>query len=349
MDKFSYSSVHIKFSRILAVVFLATFLPLLAGCSIENLYIVYDDGRNLYIVEPNNPNPTSSQLDIRGISPDASPNGQSLSFIFDNPSGRHIGTWNSHPEIEWNKPLEFDILIFDPTPINSSEYLFSAIEPKVEGFPDSSYMDIYSSNQKKNITNFRSMDFEPSVSPNGNSLAFATSRISNSDIYTNERPLTDRQSIEKIREWHITKRGIIYNTYRDHNIDIFISKIDGTNPLRLTSARALDHQPDWSHDGDWIIFTSLRHINSELFVIRKDGTDLKRLTNNQYNDAEPSWSPDGKLIAFASDRSGSKNIYTMSPDGTNQTQITNTLSDLHSPTWIKCNPGFFGRVGKTCP
>ena len=111
----------------------------------------------------------------------------------------------------------------------------------------------------------------------------------------------------------------------------------------------MDHQPDWSHDGDWIVFSSLRHNNSEIFIIRKDGNELKRLTNNQYQDEEPSWSPDGNLIAFTSDRSGSKNIYTMNPDGTNQIQITNTLSDLHSPTWIKCNPGIFGKVSKTCP
>ena len=348
MNRFSFSSIQIRLYRSLAILFVASFFPLLTSCSDENLYLVYDDGKHLYIGKVDNPNPAPLFPDILGISPDASPSGQSLSFISDNSSGRLIGTWRIQSKIEWDKSSEFETFIFNPTP-NRSGYLFSALKMKSSDSIDSSYMDIHSSNPKKSITNFRSMDFEPSISPNGNLVAFVSNRISNTDIYTNERPLSDRQAIEKVKEWNITERGIIYNTYRDHNIDIFISDLEGTNPIRLTSARALDHQPDWSPDGNWIVFSSLRHNNSEIFMIRKDGTELKRLTNNQYNDEEPAWSPNGNSIAFVSDRSGSKNIYTMSPDGTNQTQITNTFSNLHSPTWIKCNPGILGKIGKTCP
>ena len=83
--------------------------------------------------------------------------------------------------------------------------------------------------------------------------------------------------------------------------------------------------------------------------IKNDGTKLQRLTNNQTNDEDPAWSPDGNLIAFTSDRSGSKNVYVMKPDGTNQIAITHALSNLYSPTWIKCKPGIFKKVGKTCP
>ena len=341
MAKFSFPSIDTPFGWCLPIIFLWIVTVCLTSCNYENLYLVYDDGKYLYIAEADNPKPSLLLPNIHGISPDASPNGEALSFISDESSDRLIGTWHIHSNLQWDIHPEFGQFIFNPTPLNRSTHLFSALS--------SQYMDIYSSVQKKNITNFRSMDFEPSISPNGNLLAFTSNRISNTDIYTNERPLSDRQAIEKVKEWDITQRGITYNTYRDHNIDIFISNVDGRNPLRLTSARAMDHQPDWSHDGDWIVFSSLRHNNSEIFIIRKDGNELKRLTNNQYQDEEPSWSPDGNLIAFTSDRSGSKNIYTMNPDGTNQIQITNTLSDLHSPTWIKCNPGIFGKVSKTCP
>ena len=337
----SFPLIHTRFGSCLPIIFLWLLLACLTSCNRENIYLVYDDGKHLYISEVDNPNPTLLLPNIYGISPDASPNGQLLSFISDGSSDRLIGTWNIHSNLEWHKHPEFGQFIFNPTPLNRSTHLFSALR--------SGHLDIYSSGQKNNITNFRSMDFQPSVSPNGYRLAFTSNRISNTDIYTNERPLSDRQAIENIQEWNITERGIIYNTYRDHNIDIFTSNIDGTNPLRLTFARALDHQPDWSHDGEWIVFSSLRHSNSEIFIIRKDGNKLKRLTNNQYNDEDPSWSPDGNLIAFISDRSGSKNIYTMKPDGTKQIPISDTLSDLHSPTWIKCNPGIFGKVSKTCP
>lgn len=318
----------------------------MAGCTSEKLYIVYDDGKSLYKMEIENKNPrhTASQIlypGTPGINPDASSNGHFLSFISNSASERVIGIWRVHGKVEWHAHPEFNSYIFNPSPIDDTKYAFSAL--------NSTYLDIYSSNQTKNITNFRSMDFEPSISPNGKALAFTSSRISNADIYTNERPPSDRQAIEAIREWDITERGITYNTYRDHNIDIFTSNIDGTNTVRITSARALDHQPDWSHDGDWIVFSSLRHNNSEIFKIKNDGTKLQRLTNNQTNDEDPAWSPDGNLIAFISDRSGSKNVYVMKPDGTNQIAITHALSNLYSPTWIKCKPGIFKKVGKTCP
>jgi TolB protein len=249
--------------------------------------------------------------------------------------------WKGGSKITWYEHPEFGSYIFNPSPFNSSGYVFSGL--------NTSYLDIYSSKQTRNITKFRSMDFEPSVSPDEKALVFTSDRISNSDIYTNERPLSDRQAIENIKEWNFTERGINYNTYRDHNIDIFTSDIDGSNTIRLTSARALDYQPDWSSDGHWIVFSSLRHNNSEIFKIRADGTDLERLTNNKYNDDQPSWSPETNLIAFVSDRSGSKNIYVMDAMGKNQTQITSSLSGLSSPTWIKCKKGIFKKVGTTCP
>ncbi len=341
MAKSSFFLIGVRFSRYLRIVFWGILLVCVTSCSYEKLYIVYDDGIYLHRVDPDNPRPELLLPGVGAISPDASTDSQLLTFISNNGSGQLVGLWNGSSKIKWHKHPNFDPYIFDPSPINSSSYIFSGLH--------SDYLDIFSSVQGKNITNFRSMDFEPSVSPNGNTLAFTSSRISNSDIYTNERPLSDRQAIETVKEWDLTERGIKYNTYRDHNIDIFTANIDGTNTVRMTFARALDHQPDWSHDGDWIVFSSLRHNNSEIFKIRKDGTGLKRLTNNLHNDGEPAWSPDGNSIAFTSDRSGSKNIHVMTPDGANQIQLTNTLSNLHSPTWIKCSPGIFGKVGTTCP
>ncbi len=311
------------------------------GCSNEKSYIVYDDDNLLYMVTVEEAVPEVLVNGIAGISPQASADGKSLSFVTNKSSQRLVGMWKGGSKITWYEHPEFGSYIFSPSPFNSSGYVFSGL--------NTSYLDIYSSKQTRNITKFRSMDFEPSVSPDEKALVFTSDRISNSDIYTNERPLSDRQAIENIKEWNFTERGINYNTYRDHNIDIFTSDIDGSNTIRLTSARALDYQPDWSSDGHWIVFSSLRHNNSEIFKIRTDGTDLERLTNNKYNDDQPSWSPETNLIAFVSDRSGSKNIYVMDAMGKNQIQITSSLSGLSSPTWIKCKKGIFKKVGTTCP
>jgi len=324
-----------------ALLILGVSFILTIGCANENSYIVYDDDNFLYMVSVKNPTPEVFINGIRGINPRASTDGKSLSFITRESSRTLVGMWKGSSNITWYEHPKFKSYIFNPSPFNSSGYVFSGL--------NRSHLDIYSSEQMKNITKFRSMDFEPSLSPDGKAIVFTSDRISNADIYTNERPLSDRDAIENIKEWDITERGIKYNTYRDHNIDIFTSDIDGSNTIRLTSARASDYQPDWSSDGRWIVFSSLRHNNSELFKIRSDGTDLERLTNNNYNDDQPAWSPEGNLIAFVSDRSGSKNIYVMSSTGTNQIQLTTSLSGLNSPTWIKCKSGILKKAGNSCP
>ena len=336
---FDESEGHLRLYQ--ALLILGVSFALTIGCANEKSYIVYDDDNLLYMVSVEKPAPEVFINGIRGINPEASTDGKSLSFITNKSSRRLVGMWKGGSKITWYEHPEFEPYIFNPSPFNSSGYVFSGL--------NTSHLDIYFSEQIRNITKFRSMDFEPSVSPDDKAIVFTSDRISNSDIYTNERPVSDRDAIENIKEWDITERGINYNTYRDHNIDIFTSDIDGSNTIRLTSARAVDYQPDWSSDGHWIVFSSLRYDNSEIFKIRTDGTDLERLTSNEYNDVQPAWSPNGNLIAFVSDRLGSKNIYVMDPDGTNQIQITSSLSGLNSPTWIKCKAGIHKKAGNTCP
>ena len=98
-------------------------------------------------------------------------------------------------------------------------------------------------------------DFNPSWSPESDSIVFESSRNGDQDIYV---------------------------------IDV-LEDFSG-QPRRITTNPAPDHSPVWSPDGDHIVFISERDGNPEIYVMTPDGTVLERLTNNQSVESDVIWS-----------------------------------------------------------
>ena len=170
--------------------------------------------------------------------------------------------------------------------------------------------EIYSMNSdgsdQVRLTNNAAVDAEPSISPDGQKIAF----------------------------WRGSNTGCTGT-----DTEIWSMNADGTGQVRLTTNTAADCNPDWSPDGTKIIFSSFRDGNWEVYVMNASGTGQTRLTNvSPAYDAQPSWSPDGTQIAFQSSRplmSGELDVYVMNPDGTGQTVLmNNSLSE----NWVNWSP-----------
>jgi Tol biopolymer transport system component len=71
--------------------------------------------------------------------------------------------------------------------------------------------------------------------------------------------------------------------------EIYIAKIDGSNPRNLTQTLGSDGHPWFSRDGKWIVFESDRTGNWEIWRMRVDGTDQEQLTEGkgQYVSTRP--------------------------------------------------------------
>ena len=130
-------------------------------------------------------------------------------------------------------------------------------------------MDADGGNQQR-LTENRKNDWEPSWSPNGERIAFASDR----------------------------KGDLV-------NIEIYVMDADGGNQQRLTENRKNDWQPSWSLDGERIAFVSDRDGNSEIYVMDADGGNPQNLTNNPHSDINPAWfnspfsvSPAGKKFTM---------------------------------------------------
>jgi eukaryotic-like serine/threonine-protein kinase len=128
-------------------------------------------------------------------------------------------------------------------------------------------------------------DDSPSISPDGERIAFVSKRTGNEEVWVCDR--------------------------------------NGGRPAQLTSFKGPGTgTPRWSPDRHWIAFDSLAAGNPNIYVMSANGGASRRLTTGPSANFMPSWSPDGKWIYFKSDRSGSDQIWKIPAAGGAPTQVT---------------------------
>jgi Tol biopolymer transport system component len=141
--------------------------------------------------------------------------------------------------------------------------------------------------------------------------------------------------------WSPDGQWIAFASLREHDWDIYVMRVTEALPSttaepevrRLTNNQAFEWTPAWSPGGTQIAFYSYRDGNGEIYVMNSDGSGQTRLTNNFAEDNSPAWSPDGRQIAFASNRDGNFEIYVMKADGTDQARLTHTRFGEYEPAW----------------
>ncbi len=116
-------------------------------------------------------------------------------------------------------------------------------------------------NVRQVTSSYAGSDFDPSVSPDGRFLVFAS---------TQHRPTAD----------------------------IYLKSNNGSVVTRLTDDPAQDVMPAVSPDGNFIAFSSDRTGSWDLFIMPFEGGKVVQLTAESAHDLHPSWSPDGRQVAF---------------------------------------------------
>jgi Tol biopolymer transport system component len=239
-------------------------------------------------------------------------------------------------------------------------------DPGVAPYPNLEvYLVTLATGEAANLTNHPNDDVAPAWSPDGERIAFASTRDSQwprenrPDIYTmridgsDVRRLTTYDGRDMTPAWSPDGQHIAFATGRDSpdpffvdNIEIYIMDADGGNKRRVTQTPHFhdDFEPAWSPDGSQIAFSAGTDIlGRDIYVTNVDGANRRRLTTHFANDTAPDWSPDGTQIAFQSTRDGPDDdgpagIFVIDADGTNIRRLTRSAGGDYWPDWF--DPAF---------
>jgi tol-pal system beta propeller repeat protein TolB len=177
--------------------------------------------------------------------------------------------------------------------------------------------------------------YGPELSPNGEWIVFANLGnglwLMRPDG-KNPHPISDRDDIDPT--WSPDGSMIAFASSRAGARQLFVMNADGSNIRQVTDLDNMGGRNTWSPDGTKLAFYRGPAGDHDIYIINVDGTGLVQLTNGGDNLA-PSWSPDGNWIAFTTFRDGNNEIYIMHPDGTGVTRLmTSPISDWQ-PRWGK--------------
>lgn len=175
--------------------------------------------------------------------------------------------------------------------------------------------------------------YAPELSPDGERVVFANSGgglwVMKPDG-KNPHPITNKDDIDPT--WSPNGKLISFASSRVGDRQLFVMNADGSNITQITNLDNMGGRSTWSPDGTRLAFYRGPAGDHNIYIINVDGTGLVQLTNGGDN-LGPSWSPDGNWIAFTSFRDGNNEIYIVHPDGAGVARLTdNSISDWQ-PRW----------------
>lgn len=149
-----------------------------------------------------------------------------------------------------------------------------------------------------------------------------------------EERLTRESGMDWDPSWSPDGKEIVYASDADGDWEIYVVNLESKDVVQLTDNKLYDGHPRWSPMGNRIVFDTERGGDWEIFTMDSDGKNVKAVTENSAADWMPAWSPDGQWIVYVSNRDGDAEIYIVDASGKNQSKLTNNDTQDLYPLWI---------------
>ncbi|HEX7069188.1 MAG TPA: peptidase S9, partial [Rhodothermales bacterium] len=165
------------------------------------------------------------------------------------------------------------------------------------------------------------VNIAPSISPDGNYVAFMSERddfsinlfladartgeVLDRLIDINSDPHFDAlRFINSSGSWSPDGTHFVFVTFADGDNQLAILDVNRTDVERRISVQGVGAitNPAWAPDGRHIAFSGMDGGISDLYVVNIETGEVRQLTNDRFADLQPAWSPDGQRLAFTTDR-----------------------------------------------
>jgi Tol biopolymer transport system component/DNA-binding winged helix-turn-helix (wHTH) protein len=201
------------------------------------------------------------------------------------------------------------------------------------------------------VTTHTGLDMHPTISPQGDALAFVSDRSGSFEIYVRalsggsaDVPLTADQQQNLQPAWSPDGRFIAYHANRRGGIWVMPSR--GGTPRQISQFGA---RPAWSPDGSKIAFQTDEHgdiapngftaqAGSTIWIASADGSNARAITTATSpagGHASPAWSPDARFIAFTVFDSGAANGVWITSLESGQTWPLDLNTSFYDPVFAR--------------
>jgi Tol biopolymer transport system component len=210
---------------------------------------------------------------------------------------------------------------------------------------------------------YHRMNVVPSVSPDGNHIAYVADKDLNEEIFLLTKGENGKWQAELLLKGGASKRFETLRYFdsaigwsRDGHRLAFIAKSGEDDVLYIMNPHTRKvtqkflfkelnglQSPSFSPYGDELVFVGIAGGVSDLYVVDLADGKLKRLTNDRFAELHPQWSPDGNAIVFVTDRGtgtdeekllfGDYNLALYHFASKNIEMLTNLSGNATSPQW----------------
>lgn len=197
---------------------------------------------------------------------------------------------------------------------------------------------------QKPLTRLRSLSIQPSISPDGEKLAFTT--------YAQGRPrimiispengrqmpfLNQEASMNATPSWTPDGLRIYYASTASGTSQIYTAGVDGRGFTRVSHREAIEVEPKVNPKNPDVLLFVAGPSNQQIYRMNGLGAQVQRVTNGEGEASNPSWHPDGQHFAFSWTRGyarGDFNVFIADiSNPLDYVQLTHSEGRNENPSW----------------